>query len=854
MARIKKFNFKNIRSYGNNVTEIPFDLDNGLVLISGKNGGGKTSIVEALEYAIYGSSSRVAIKDLPNWFNDNAFTSVTFETDDNREVELSRGISPDFYDLKINGNKKLNSKDKSENKANKTKIDQMVADELFKISQDIFANNILLSIHDFKSFIKMKPADKRKIIDKIFDTHIFNDMNVVLKKELSEYKEKYNAISEVISSKKYTLDSTNERIDDIKSTIDDDQDIIISELKLSMESINSRINTLVNDKTSIESKLNKLNLDYNEYLNKIREVESQLNLDYSNKLKNIQDILNTTLNEKRSNIQILKQNDIDSIKSKYKDMLDKIVLPENNIGNVVKNIDNEILVNKDNLDKSIANIIIDKDKELEKIKKEYDSHLVKINDEFNNILIKKQNDIDVLKVDISNISSIIDQSKSIRDSIFSEISNVQSKLDLYTNDKCYTCGTDLKSESFHINKKESFDTEISQLNEKLQTITQELGNNISLKSDKEIIYTSLVDEINKFSKEHESILNQSNVQFINMKNSIESKYADSLYKLNEHHIEIKTKLDSKKDSIIENEQNRYNTERNNVDSLCNNEIKEVDAKYYDEYAKFEGGLRKKYDSDIEIINKEFESGKESINNKTVEKIEAFKNGINSETIKIKNVNDLIISENLNRDNVMIKLNTIQNGDSVRVLTELSNISKSLDDDIAKLQLDASEYEQKIWIRESAQYLIGENGLKKMIMKNILPSFNSTISKITTLFDFKYRFMFDENFDAHLTYCGKNIPITVSRGEGKIMDIIVILSTLQLILMKHSNINILFLDEIFSNLDIENIAKAVSILKDYAKKYNLTIFVMSHTPVPYEFFDKIITVDFDGTFSNIKSIE
>ena len=172
-------------------------------------------------------------------------------------------------------------------------------------------------------------------------------------------------------------------------------------------------------------------------------------------------------------------------------------------------------------------------------------------------------------------------------------------------------------------------------------------------------------------------------------------------------------------------------------------------------------------------------------------------------------------------------------------------------EIESMKPELEDVEHKILIRENTQALIGENGLKKMIMRNILPQFNASIQKITSLFDFKYRFVFDDNFDAHLSYCGKEVPITVSRGEEKIMDIIVILSTLQLILLKHPNINMLFLDEIFSNLDVENIAKAVSILKDYSRKYNLIVFVMSHTTVPVELFDKTINISFDGSFSSLE---
>ena len=64
---------------------------------------------------------------------------------------------------------------------------------------------------------------------------------------------------------------------------------------------------------------------------------------------------------------------------------------------------------------------------------------------------------------------------------------------------------------------------------------------------------------------------------------------------------------------------------------------------------------------------------------------------------------------------------------------------------------------------------------------------------------------------------------------------------------------LFLDEIFVSLDVENIARAVSILKDYSRKYNLIVFVMSHTQVPVELFDKTINVSSDGTFSSIEII-
>ena len=87
-----------------------------------------------------------------------------------------------------------------------------------------------------------------------------------------------------------------------------------------------------------------------------------------------------------------------------------------------------------------------------------------------------------------------------------------------------------------------------------------------------------------------------------------------------------------------------------------------------------------------------------------------------------------------------------------------------------------------------------------------------------------------------------------------MNLIVLLAFIEIIKMKHSQMNVMFLDEIFSSLDKNNVYKAISVLKEYAIKYNMTIFVVSHEALPEEFFDYRIIVNQVDHFSDMEIIK
>jgi DNA repair exonuclease SbcCD ATPase subunit len=152
-------------------------------------------------------------------------------------------------------------------------------------------------------------------------------------------------------------------------------------------------------------------------------------------------------------------------------------------------------------------------------------------------------------------------------------------------------------------------------------------------------------------------------------------------------------------------------------------------------------------------------------------------------------------------------------------------------------------------------LLSDSGIKKSMIDKIIPTLNARIQEISEKLEFKFSFEFDSEFDPYITYLGLQIsPESLSSGQRKKMNLIVLLAFIEIIKMKHSQMNVMFLDEIFSSLDKNNVYKAISILKEYAQKYNMTIFVVSHESLPEEFFDYRILVNQTDHFSDMQIVK
>ena len=183
--RIKSVRFKNLFSYGNSITE--FKIENGITHIKGVNGAGKSTIFDAILFALYGTTYKnvVKAKMVNNFNNKDMLCEVDIEVNDNRitsEYTITRGISPNIFEVAKNGVKLA--------KTNVKVLQDMVESTILGFNENIFKNIIGLSPVTTKPFLEMKAAEKRVIIEDIFNLNDINRYMKATKKIMSDVKTK----------------------------------------------------------------------------------------------------------------------------------------------------------------------------------------------------------------------------------------------------------------------------------------------------------------------------------------------------------------------------------------------------------------------------------------------------------------------------------------------------------------------------------------------------------------------------------------------------------------------------------------------------------------------------------------
>lgn len=202
--------------------------------------------------------------------------------------------------------------------------------------------------------------------------------------------------------------------------------------------------------------------------------------------------------------------------------------------------------------------------------------------------------------------------------------------------------------------------------------------------------------------------------------------------------------------------------------------------------------------------------------------------------------------------VLSEIQRLQNSDKGKQVESLKRIVESLEQDKINLEADTiKSQERSLWIK-SLDDVLSEKGVKQMAIKTILPSLNSEILDLLRDMHLDYQVVFDEEFKASLYHMGVEIPIqSLSTGEMKKVDFVVLISIMKLMKLKFSTINLLFLDELFSSVDPEGVHSILQILRKNSRDMGLNIFVINHAPMPHEIFDWKLDVSKTNNFSSIK---
>jgi DNA repair exonuclease SbcCD ATPase subunit len=202
----------------------------------------------------------------------------------------------------------------------------------------------------------------------------------------------------------------------------------------------------------------------------------------------------------------------------------------------------------------------------------------------------------------------------------------------------------------------------------------------------------------------------------------------------------------------------------------------------------------------------------------------------------------------NIKNELVKIsNAVKNGDG-----EFTHL-KSLIEDFKNKEVESSHGQSDMMGNEHflslLEEMLGDDGVKNMAVKTILPGLNATIAQMVSEMHLSFHIRFDDKFNCVVNHLGEDInPNTLSTGEKKKADFIVVIALIKLLKLRFPQLNILFLDEIFSSVDHDGVYSILKILSDVIKEYKLNTFVINHTVLPQEIFDKKIEIYKDNGFS------
>ena len=229
-----KLEWKNIFSYGDEITSVDIGDDSRLWQLSGKVGSGKSSLLSVPKLLLYGKTEgsdgkAVPTGDIANRTNKHGWIRGTIQKGKDLWI-VERTFSPSGLSLFKNGE----SVDKAGLKNLQDTIDSEILDGM---PYTIFANVVTLSLNNFKSFISLSAADKRAIIDKIFSLDVINKVHELVKVDMKNIGNSINSSNSQIYVYEQTIKTSLQEIESIKSGKISASDERLAAIRISLEKV-----------------------------------------------------------------------------------------------------------------------------------------------------------------------------------------------------------------------------------------------------------------------------------------------------------------------------------------------------------------------------------------------------------------------------------------------------------------------------------------------------------------------------------------------------------------------------------------------------------------------------------------
>lgn len=371
MIIFDKIRYKNLLSTGNIFTEYNLSKHR-TTFLSGKNGSGKSSLLDALTYVLFGKSYRkIKLNQLINSINCKALVvEIEFHIG-TTNYKVIRGMKPGIFEIWIND-------EMIDQESSMKEQQNILEDQILRMNYNTFTQIVIIGSASYVPFMKLPAAARRGIIEDILDIDIFSFMNKLAKERSSVINEEFNEVDHNVE--KYLLEYklNKKHLEESQTDVDNqlkkiDEDINITSKKIDILNDNKQEHINLLDKCSssedIITKTTKKAENLSKYMYKIEnnisnirndistlwtldkcskcdqsiseEYKNEKDIEYKNKLEKLQTGL----------VEITKEYDV------VNEELDVLVNQDkrhNAILNDIKTVDDTIIIYEEQLEKYLS--------------------------------------------------------------------------------------------------------------------------------------------------------------------------------------------------------------------------------------------------------------------------------------------------------------------------------------------------------------------------------------------------------------------------------------------------------------------------------------------------------------------
>jgi len=278
----KTLSWKNFLSTGNYKTTVDLTRHHN-TLVSGDNGAGKSTMLDALTFALFGKSFRgINIPQLPNSINEKDCEVEIVFTIGNNEYRVFRSLNPKKFEIYKND-------EMLDQDAKARDYQKILEEQILKMTYKSFCQVVILGSSNYVPFMQLSASDRRLVVENLLDIDVFSVMNTLVRAKLQMTKEYIKSIDTKIEIAKSKIDEKQKLINTLEKKSSDSVDkyqIEIKNSKRQIEGLQKEIEIQqrsitglleqVNDKDTIPKSLIGMESTENQLKNKIKTIQKEV--------------------------------------------------------------------------------------------------------------------------------------------------------------------------------------------------------------------------------------------------------------------------------------------------------------------------------------------------------------------------------------------------------------------------------------------------------------------------------------------------------------------------------------------------------------------------------------------------